>query len=75
MRRIAALEVSARMALRAAAASLALAMLALLAAPRPAMAQQPIIIKFSHVVSPDAPKGKAALCCSRSWPRNTPTAK
>ncbi len=26
-----------------------------------AMAQQPIIIKFSHVVSPDAPKGKAAL--------------
>ena len=26
-----------------------------------AMAQQPIIIKFSHVVSPDAPKGKAAV--------------
>ena len=26
-----------------------------------AMAQQPIIIKFSHVVSPDAPKGKAAI--------------
>jgi len=26
-----------------------------------ASAQQPIIIKFSHVVSPDAPKGKAAL--------------
>ena len=26
-----------------------------------AFAQQPIIIKFSHVVSPDAPKGKAAL--------------
>jgi C4-dicarboxylate-binding protein DctP len=26
-----------------------------------AMAQQPIIVKFSHVVSPDAPKGKAAL--------------
>jgi len=25
------------------------------------MAQQPIIIKFSHVVSPDAPKGKAAM--------------
>jgi C4-dicarboxylate-binding protein DctP len=24
-------------------------------------AQQPIVIKFSHVVSPDAPKGKAAL--------------
>src|ERR1700758_3699333 len=26
-----------------------------------AMAQQPIVIKFSHVVSPDAPKGKAAV--------------
>src|ERR1700720_3346716 len=26
-----------------------------------AFAQQPIIVKFSHVVSPDAPKGKAAL--------------
>src|ERR1700693_2193650 len=26
-----------------------------------ALAQQPIIIKFSHVVSPDAPKGKAAI--------------
>jgi len=26
-----------------------------------AFAQQPIVIKFSHVVSPDAPKGKAAL--------------
>ena len=26
-----------------------------------AMAQQPIVIKFSHVVSPDAPKGKASL--------------
>jgi C4-dicarboxylate-binding protein DctP len=25
------------------------------------MAQQPIIVKFSHVVSPDAPKGKAAI--------------
>ena len=24
-------------------------------------AQQPIVIKFSHVVSPDAPKGKAAI--------------
>ena len=30
-------------------------------APGAVMAQQPIIIKFSHVVSPDAPKGKAAL--------------
>jgi len=26
-----------------------------------AIAQQPVIIKFSHVVSPDAPKGKAAV--------------
>jgi len=30
-------------------------------APGTGLAQQPIIIKFSHVVSPDAPKGKAAL--------------
>jgi C4-dicarboxylate-binding protein DctP len=37
------------------------AAVAVLAAPAPVMAQQPIIIKFSHVVSPDAPKGKAAL--------------
>ena len=29
--------------------------------PGAARAQQPIIIKFSHVVSPDAPKGKAAV--------------
>ena len=29
--------------------------------PAAALAQQPIIIKFSHVVSPDAPKGKAAI--------------
>jgi len=27
----------------------------------PALADEPIIIKFSHVVAPDAPKGKAAL--------------
>src|SRR5262252_3086012 len=26
----------------------------------PAMAQQPIVIKFSHVVAPDTPKGRAA---------------
>jgi C4-dicarboxylate-binding protein DctP len=32
-----------------------------LASPQPALAQNPIIIKFSHVVSPDAPKGKAAM--------------
>jgi C4-dicarboxylate-binding protein DctP len=31
------------------------------ALPGAAMAQSPIIIKFSHVVSPDAPKGKAAM--------------
>src|SRR5882762_2023703 len=27
----------------------------------PATAQQPIVIKFSHVVAPDTPKGKGAL--------------
>jgi C4-dicarboxylate-binding protein DctP len=32
-----------------------------LASSGAAIAQQPIIIKFSHVVSPDAPKGKAAV--------------
>jgi C4-dicarboxylate-binding protein DctP len=32
-----------------------------LASGRPALADGPIILKFSHVVSPDAPKGKAAL--------------
>jgi C4-dicarboxylate-binding protein DctP len=36
------------------------AVLALVLA-RPALADEPIILKFSHVVSPDAPKGKAAL--------------
>jgi C4-dicarboxylate-binding protein DctP len=36
------------------------AVLALMLA-RPALADEPIILKFSHVVSPDAPKGKAAL--------------
>jgi C4-dicarboxylate-binding protein DctP len=39
----------------------ALATLALLALTPPASAQNPIIVKFSHVVSPDAPKGKAAM--------------
>ena len=42
----------------AAVAAVALAALQL---PTAALAQQPLIIKFSHVVSPDAPKGKAAL--------------
>ena len=40
------------------AAMLALAAVAL---GRPALADEPIIIKFSHVVAPDAPKGKAAI--------------
>src|SRR5437016_11093174 len=40
---------------------IAAAAAAVLAAPGVAAAQQPIIIKFSHVVSPDAPKGKAAV--------------
>src|ERR1700736_559607 len=42
----------------AAVAAVALAALQL---PTAALAQQPLIIKFSHVVSPDAPKGKAAM--------------
>src|SRR5213596_535733 len=33
----------------------------LLLASAPAQAQQPIVIKFSHVVTPDTPKGKGAL--------------
>jgi C4-dicarboxylate-binding protein DctP len=40
---------------------IAAAAAAVIVAPGAVMAQQPIIIKFSHVVSPDAPKGKAAL--------------
>jgi C4-dicarboxylate-binding protein DctP len=32
----------------------------LLPAPAPAQAQQPIVVKFSHVVTPDTPKGKGA---------------
>jgi C4-dicarboxylate-binding protein DctP len=36
--------------------AIALSMFAL-----PALAQSPIVIKFSHVVAPDTPKGKAAL--------------
>ncbi len=43
-------------------AALAVAgLVALLGFAVAAQAQQPIVIKFSHVVSPDAPKGKAAL--------------
>jgi C4-dicarboxylate-binding protein DctP len=40
---------------------LGLAAVLAVALGRPALAQSPIVIKFSHVVSPDAPKGKAAL--------------
>ncbi|MBV9433611.1 MAG: hypothetical protein JO137_17445, partial [Hyphomicrobiales bacterium] len=61
MRRWLALDAFVRMTLRAAIASLALAALVLFVPSRPGMAEQPIIIKFSHVVSPDAPKGKAAI--------------
>ena len=39
----------------------AVAALGIFALASPALAQNPIVIKFSHVVSPDAPKGKAAL--------------
>jgi C4-dicarboxylate-binding protein DctP len=40
---------------------LAVAMAAVVAAPGAVMAQSPIIIKFSHVVANDTPKGKGAL--------------
>ena len=40
--------------------AIALAAAAMLAATGVALAQQPIIIKFSHVVAVDTPKGKAA---------------
>src|ERR671931_771195 len=39
---------------------LAAASIAALAFVGPAAAQQPIVIKFSHVVAPDTPKGKGA---------------
>jgi C4-dicarboxylate-binding protein DctP len=41
--------------------AIALAVILSLVAARPALADEPIVIKFSHVVAPDAPKGKAAL--------------
>src|SRR6516165_9261847 len=44
-----------------AAAAAAVALAAGLAWSGVAQAQQPVVIKFSHVVSVDAPKGKAAL--------------
>src|SRR5712671_6579127 len=40
---------------------LATAAVAALAWPGAALAQQPIVIKFSHVVAPDTPKGKGSL--------------
>jgi C4-dicarboxylate-binding protein DctP len=40
---------------------LAVAAAALVLAPAAAMAQSPIVIKFSHVVANDTPKGKGAL--------------
>ena len=39
---------------------LAAASVAVLALVGPASAQAPIVLKFSHVVAPDTPKGKAA---------------
>ena len=39
---------------------LAIAAAAIFAAPSAGMAQAPIVIKFSHVVAADTPKGKAA---------------
>lgn len=40
---------------------LAVAAAAILVAPAVAQAQSPIVIKFSHVVANDTPKGKGAL--------------
>jgi C4-dicarboxylate-binding protein DctP len=41
--------------------AIVLAVMLSVAAGQPASADEPIVIKFSHVVAPDAPKGKAAL--------------
>jgi len=41
--------------------AIALAAIFALALGGPALADEPIVIKFSHVVAPDAPKGKAAI--------------
>ena len=40
---------------------LAVAAAAILVAPAVAQAQSPIVIKFSHVVAPNTPKGKGSL--------------
>jgi C4-dicarboxylate-binding protein DctP len=53
--------------------AVALAVMLSLAAGRPALADEPIVIKFSHVGAPDAPKGKAALFF-KELAENTPTA-
>ena len=39
---------------------LAVASAAIIAAPTASMAQAPIVIKFSHVVAPNTPKGKGS---------------
>src|SRR2546423_10214106 len=41
--------------------AIVLGAVAALALSGPALAQSPIVIKFSHVVSPDTPKGKGSL--------------
>ena len=41
--------------------AIALAAMCVVVLARPALADEPIVIKFSHVVAPDAPKGKAAV--------------
>jgi C4-dicarboxylate-binding protein DctP len=41
--------------------AIALAAILSLALAKPVLADDPIVIKFSHVVTPDAPKGKAAI--------------
>src|SRR5580692_7100542 len=41
--------------------AIALAAILSLALAKPVLADDPIVIKFSHVVTPDAPKGKAAV--------------
>jgi C4-dicarboxylate-binding protein DctP len=49
-----------RFAFAPAAAFFALTGVAVLTATSPAAAQDPIVVKFSHVVAPDTPKGKGA---------------
>src|SRR3979490_2674430 len=41
--------------------AIVLSAIAALALTGPALAQSPIVIKFSHVVAPDTPKGKGSL--------------